>query len=228
LILLGVFSIYLAQGTLFFGLSLLPSVSVSLILNMTPLFVAIFSNQFLRESPTWLQWLGVGLTICGTIIYFLPVMFEKNQVVGIFIVIAGLAANIISSILGRKINREKTLYPLTVSTISIGIGACLLLLSNLAFQRFPPISWQNWIMIIILGLINTALAFTVWNYCLQTITAIEASIINSGMLVLVGIFSWVFIGEGLNLKEIIGMVVAICGVLLVQLRGRILNPKNGI
>ena len=227
LILLGIFGIFLAQGTLFFGLSLLPSVAVSLILNITPLFVALFSNQFLKESPTWFQWLGVSFTICGILIYFLPVVFEKNQAVGIFIVIIGLASNVIASILGRKINRDENLHPLTVTTISIGVGSCFLFVSNIAFQGFAFISWQNWIIILIMALVNTALAFAIWNYCLQTLSAIEASMINSGMLVLVGIFSWIFIGEILDLKEIIGMIIAVCGVLLVQLRGKTLNPKNG-
>ncbi len=77
-----------------------------------------------------------------------------------------------------------------------------------------------------MALVNTALAFAIWNYCLQTLSAIEASMINSGMLVLVGIFSWIFIGEILDLKEIIGMIIAVCGVLLVQLRGKTLIRKT--
>jgi drug/metabolite transporter (DMT)-like permease len=228
LVLLGVFNIFITQGALFFGLSLLPAVSVSLLMNLTPLLVTIFSNLFLKELPTWLQWFGVGLTTCGILIYFLPVVFEKNQVAGVLIILVALISSTISSILGRKINREETLFPLTVTAVSIGIGSCLLLFSDIVFQGFAPISWHGWIIILILALVNTALAFTVWNYCLQTLTAIEASMINSTMLIFVGIFSWIFTREALDIKEIVGMVIAVCGVFLVQLRGKIINPKNGI
>ena len=55
LILLGFVFYTLTQGTQFLGLSLLPAVSVSLMLNFTPIVVAIMGILFINEIPSRLQ-----------------------------------------------------------------------------------------------------------------------------------------------------------------------------
>jgi drug/metabolite transporter (DMT)-like permease len=55
LILLGIVFYVFTQGTVFLGLSLLPAVTVSLMLNFTPLVVAVLGIFFLREIPSALQ-----------------------------------------------------------------------------------------------------------------------------------------------------------------------------
>lgn len=52
LILLGLIFYTFTQGAQFLGLSLLPSVTVSLMLNFTPLIVAIMGIYILNENPS--------------------------------------------------------------------------------------------------------------------------------------------------------------------------------
>jgi len=40
------------------------------------------------------------------------------------------------------------------------------------------------------------------------------------MLIQIAILAWIFPGEGITLQEIIGIVVAAVGVVLVQMKGR--------
>lgn len=51
LILLGLIFYTITQGIIFLGLSLLPSVTVSLMLNFTPLIVAIMEFFYLMKNP---------------------------------------------------------------------------------------------------------------------------------------------------------------------------------
>ncbi len=48
----------------------------------------------------------------------------------------------------------------------------------------------------------------------------ESSIINGTMLIQIAILAWIFLGEGISLREIIGMAIAAVGAVLVQLRKR--------
>ncbi len=71
-----------------------------------------------------------------------------------------------------------------------------------------------------MAVVNTAFAFTLWNQTLRTLLATKSSIINGTMLIQIALLAWLFLGEKLTMKEIIGMILAGIGALLVQLTGR--------
>lgn len=216
LILLGLIFYTFTQGTQFLGLSLLPSVTVSLMLNFTPLIVAIMAIFLLKEKPTHLQWLGGILFIIGIIIYFFPLFFIGNQAIGLFIMIIGVIANAFSAIIGRNINRSKNISPIVVTFISMGVGAIILLVIGISLNGFPIISFKTWMFIIWLAVVNTAFAFTLWNLTLRSLTAMESSIINGTMLIQIAILAWIFLGESISIQEGIGMIIAAIGAIIVQ------------
>jgi drug/metabolite transporter (DMT)-like permease len=82
----------------------------------------------------------------------------------------------------------------------------------------PVIGLQSWAIIVWLAVVNTAIAFTLWNHTLRTLTAMESSIINGTMLIWIPIFAVLFLGEKITGKEITGLLVAGVGTLIVQLR----------
>lgn len=220
LILLGFLFYVFTQGTQFIGLSLLPAVTVSLWLNFTPLIVAFMAILFLNEFPTKLQWIGVLIFIIGIFTYFFPVELNQNQTTGLIVMTIGVFANAASAVLGRNINRENKLNPLVVTVVSMGIGSIILLITGLTIQGIPSISFQNLLFLLWLAIVNTALAFTIWNFTLRTLSAMESSIINGTMLIQIAVLAWLFLDEFISLKEGIGMLMAATGVLLVQLRIR--------
>jgi drug/metabolite transporter (DMT)-like permease len=220
LLLLGILFYVFTQGTQFIGLSLLPAVTVSLWLNFTPLIVAVMAIVLISEYPTKLQWFGVVLFILGIFTYFFPVALSENKELGIIVMTVGVLANSASAILGRNINREARINPIVVTIISMGIGSIILLMSGVIIQGLPSISFQNVLYLFWLAVINTALAFTIWNFTLRTLTAMESSIINGTMLIQIAVLAWIFLGEAISLQEGLGMLIAASGALLVQLRFR--------
>jgi drug/metabolite transporter (DMT)-like permease len=218
LVLLGLLFYAFTQGTQFIGLSLLPAVTVSLWLNFTPLIVAVMSISLLREIPSVLQWSGVILFIVGIITYFFPVDLSENQATGLIMMTIGVLANSSSAVLGRNINRGGKINPVVVTIISMGVGSLILLISGVVIQGLPSISTENILFLLWLAIINTALAFTIWNFTLRTLSAMESSIINGTMLIQIAVLAWIFLGETITLQEGIGMVIAACGAVMVQLR----------
>ena len=216
----GLLFIAFTQGSMFMGLQFLPAVTVSLWLNFTPIVVAVMAIFFLREYPTILQWGGAVIFIVGILTYFFPVSLSESQTIGLIVMTVGVFANSSSSVLGRDINRTGKLNPFVVTVISMGFGSVLLLVVGIVLQGLSPISTQNIIYLFWLAVINTAIAFVIWNYTLRTLTAMKSSIINGTMLIQIAVLAWIFLGEGISFQEIIGMAVATVGAVLVQLRVR--------
>ena len=220
LILLGFVFYTFTQGAQFLGLSLLPSVTVSLMLNFTPIIVAIMGIFLLSEKPTTIQWIGSSLFIVGIITYFLPISLIANQAIGLLVMLIGVLANAISAIIGRDINRNKDISPLVITFISMGVGAIILIIIGFSMNGIPEISFKTWGFLLWLAVINTAFAFTLWNLTLRTLTAMESSIINGTMLIQIAILAWYFLGETITFKEGIGMTIAAFGAVLVQIKKR--------
>ena len=224
LILLGILFICFTQGSMFMGLQLLPSVTVSLWLNFTPLVVAVMAIFLLKEYPAFLQWTGAVLFVIGIFTYFYPVRLSDNQSFGLIVMTVGVLANSGSAVLGRDVNRSGRINPYIVTLISMGFGAVVLLVVGITLQGLPSISMQNIIYLLWLAVVNTAIAFVIWNYTLRTLSAIESSIINGTMLIQIAVLAYIFLGEEISFKEIIGMSIAAIGAVLVQLKRRI-KPK---
>jgi drug/metabolite transporter (DMT)-like permease len=218
LIILGLLLYALTQGAVFLALAYLPAVTTNLLWSFSTVVVALFGVVWLAEHPTRFQWSGIVLATLGALIYFYPVSLPQGYQVGLAVSVIGVLANAGSVIFGRKINRARELHPLLVTAASMGIGALVLLTAGIAMQGLPSIGLTSWVIIAWLALVNTAVAFTLWNYTLQTLSATESSIINGTMLIWIPILAVVFLDEQVTGKELLGLIAAGIGTLIVQLR----------
>lgn len=216
LIWLGVTLIALVQGAQFVSLAYLPSVMVSLLLNLSPIMVGFMSLIWYRERPTKVQWIGILISAAGTLIYFLPIDFPQAKVIGLLAVAVGILSNSYATLFGRHVNQQSHLSPLIVTSVSMGIGSILMLAAGGLTQGFGKPSLLDWGIILWLALVNTALAFTLWNFTQRTLTAVESSLINSLMLPQIAILAFLFLGETMTVKEMAGLLLVGFGVLIVQ------------
>jgi drug/metabolite transporter (DMT)-like permease len=218
LALLGVLLYTLTQGAQFVGLSLLPAATLTLLLNLTPVAVALLGLALGGERTTSGQWGGILLSVLGAIIYFLPLNLPQGQALGLAVGMAGMLANAVAALLGRRVNRDGRLSPLLVTTVSMGIGGLLLLTVGAMAQGFGALGPRQWAIIVWLAVVNTAFAFTLWNHTLRTLTAVESSIIGNLMLPQIAVLAWVFLGETLTRRQIAGLALVGVGTLVVQVR----------
>ena len=179
---------------------------VSLVLNTTSVVVGLVGIYFLKESPTRLQWSGIVITVIGVCVYFLPISISGVLGIGLLAAISTMLGNTASSLLGRKVNLQSHLSPLVVTFVSMGIGSIVLLAVGIATQGLGKLSPGDWAIIAWLAVVNTAFAFTVWNHTMQTLTAVESSIINSLMMPQIAILAYFFLGETLTIKELLGLL----------------------
>jgi drug/metabolite transporter (DMT)-like permease len=217
LLLLGLLLYTVTQGAQFAALQYLRAATVSLVLNFTPVIVVLVSIPVLGERPTGRQWLWIAVLMSGVVIYFHPFDLRAGAILGLGIMVVGLIANALSAILGRWANRDQVLSPLGVTTVSMGFGSAVLLGTGITVQGLPPLSIQSWVIVGWLAVVNTAFAFTLWNRTLQTLSAIESSVITNTMLVQIAVLGWVFLGESLDGIDIVGLFLVMAGAIAVQL-----------
>jgi drug/metabolite transporter (DMT)-like permease len=213
---LGLVFYTFTQGGQFVTLEHLPAVTLSLLLNFSTVLVALFGVLALREATTSWQWAGIVVFVGGALVYFYPLSLPGGSALGLAWAGFTMCANAAAALLGRSVNRQGTIPPLLVTVVSMGIGAILLLGMGLAVQGLPPLSPAGWAVVGWLALVNTALAFTLWNASQRTLSAVESSLINNTMLVQIAVLAWLFLGERLDGSEVRGLVLASVGVLLVQ------------
>ena len=218
LLLLGLIFYAITQGAQFVSLFYLPALTVSLMLSFTPILVALLGILTLNERPAAIQWAGTGLYLAGVVVYFYPLILPQGELVGLVVAVVGVLANALSSVLGRRVNRSGDLEPLAVTVVSMGMGGVVLLAAGIATQGLPHLTLTHWAIILWLAVANTALAFTLWNHTLRTLSAMESSIINNTMLIQIALLAWLFLGETPTWRMVLGMVLAGLGTLLVEIR----------
>jgi drug/metabolite transporter (DMT)-like permease len=122
----------------------------------------------------------------------------------------------LSGILGREVARERQLDTLLLTAIPLAFGGGLLLVLGLLVEGSPRFTGTALIVVIWLAVVNTALAYLLYNHSLQTLTAFEVNIMmNLTPLATAGL-AGLLLGERLEEVQIVGMVVVIAGVGLVQ------------
>lgn len=215
---LGVFYYFATQSAQYVGLDFLPSVTVSLMYNLSASLITLISIWLLREKPTGLQWLGVAVNLAGILIYFTPLNIPVGAGIGLVVVAFGVLSNAVSAVVSRGLNRELVLSPLTVTLVSMGVGGTLMLGTGLAVEGWPQLSLQGWGIVVWLAALNTALAFTLWNYSMRALKAMESSLMSNLMLIFVAGLAFWILGEGISARQGLGMILALAGTVLVQVR----------
>lgn len=214
LVLLGLVFYAANQGAQFVAIDNQPAATTSVVLAWTPLVVAFFATWSLSEAPSARQVSGAVLVAVGAWLYFAGDL--GATVVGMTAALVGLAANVSAALLGRSVNRRTDAPPVVVTALSMAVGAVVLVVVGSAAEGVPTVSLRAWLIVGWLAVVNTALAFTLWNLSLRRLTAFESAAINNTMLIQIALLAWLFLDERPGAAEVTGMLLVSVGVFLAQ------------
>jgi drug/metabolite transporter (DMT)-like permease len=212
---LGVAFYAVTQGAQFVAIDNQPAATTSLVLSLTPFLVALLAGASLGERPLRRQVFGTVLVAAGAWLYFAG--FPGATGIGMAAAVVALVANVVSALLGRRINRPGDVSPVLVTALSMAVGAAILMAAGLAIEGLPAVSARAWLIIGWLATVNTAWAFTLWNLSLRRLTAVESAGINNTMLIQIALLAWLFLDERLGVVEWAGIALVTVGVALAQM-----------
>lgn len=217
LIAFGLLQYGVTQAAQFTALAVLPATTLSLMLAFTPALVAMLGAVVLNERIGWREIVGVMVFVMGALLYFLPGRLPEAALGGLAAGALGVMANAGQHLLGRKVNRDTGLPPSLITAVSMAVGAASLLGTGVAVQGWPEMTPNGWLIVGWLAVVNTALAFWLWNRAQRVLGALEASLINNTMMIQIAVLAVVFMGERPSAMQWLGLAVAGLGVLYVQL-----------
>lgn len=214
---LGLTGYTVAQGLQCLGLFYLPAVSVTFILNFTPVMVMVIGLFTLAERPTKSQLLGLGLVLMGAYLFFKSPL-SGSSLVGVLITLISGLGWALYMVYSRHTFIYEEFDLLGLTAFSMGFGTFILIIAAFTFEGVSNIPLSGWGIIVWLGVINTALAFFFWNHALQRLEAFETSVLQNTMLIQIAILSWFFLRERVTILKLMSIAIVFVGVLIVQLK----------
>ncbi len=218
LLLLGLFAYTLGNGTLYWGLQYMSATTGSFEMSLTPLLVLFLGIFWLKEIPTRWQVLGIVIVVAGSILFFSPGL-SSGEPLGLTVVGLGMIAIALSGILGREVARDRRVDTWFLTAIPLAFGGGLVLLLGWVFESPARLTVTTVAVVVWLAVVNTAIAYVLYNHSLQVLTALEVNIMMNLTPLATAALAWVMLGETIEPAQVVGMIIVIVGVGLVQWRG---------
>jgi len=215
LFLMGLCAYPLSNGALFWGLQYVPATTGAFLFSLLPLPGLFLALVWLREVPTRLQVVGLAVTLAGSALFFSPGL-SAGDPLALAVISLGVLAFAVFVVLSRGLARAGHVPTVPLTALPLGFGGGLLLLVALPLERPASPSLEGWGAVLWLAVVNTALAYVLYNHCIRILTALESNVLLSLSPLGTALLAGLFLGEQLAALQVIGLVVAVLGVLLVQ------------
>ncbi len=195
----------------FFQAIQVSSVAVALLAYSSfPVFTTLFEPIVFRESRRRVDLLTAGLVLLGVAILVPSFDLNNNTTAGIcWGVLSGLTFAIL-----LMMNRGLAIQfpPAVIAAGQSAFAALVLLLFLPAYYR--PLTPTDWLLLVILGVVFTALAHFLFIDSLRSVRAQYTSIVSALEPVYGSLFAWALLGEIPTARTIGGGTLIIAAVLV--------------
>ncbi len=216
LVVLGLVLYALIPAFMFLGLDRAEAVTFNFVFQAgIPLVLALSAGMILREPTSWWEWGGVGVVIAGMYVFF-PALPAGDEAAGVMLAAGAAIAIGGSNLIQRAIMRTQTISSLDATMIPMALGSATLLVIALIVEDFPALDGSALSLLLVLGVVNTAFAFTIWHQAMRTLNALHAGVIASAQIVEVAVMAWWFLGESLTAGRVVGSVLVLAGITVVH------------
>lgn len=208
----------LVTYTYFVAISRLP-LAVTLVIQFSgPAWMVLFGSLWRRRLPSWYVLLALGLTISGVI--FVTGAWQQNlsglDMLGLLFSFFALILFIAYLMLGRQLGKFLPSLPATT------YGALIASLFWLVVQppwSIPATTWNPHFLglIVLVGVIGMAVPFSLELAALRRLDATHAGIAATFELPASALIAFLWLGQSLNLWQILGCVLVLVGITVVQL-----------
>lgn len=195
-----------------------------IIFSTSPIITLIFAQIFLKEKTTFLQKIGILLSVIGVLYIVLNKgYFSGNisNIKGVILLLLSITAFTIYIILGKKSGSKFTAIEITVWITFIACIAfnILSLATHLQAgtlnQFFTPFIHRDFVWsILYLGILSSVLTSFLTNYALPIVPASQMAVLNNLSPVLSILSGVLFLDEKLYRYHIIGGLFVVIGIVI--------------
>ncbi len=184
----------------------------TLLTNLSPIWVGIFSLLFLSFRPRKSFWLGTLIALIGMTV-FVGVDTILNLQLD-FVFFLGVLSGVLYAlyILVSKSVLEK-LEVVTFITYSMIFSTIFLFIINVAFgEQFFGFSNKAWISLFVQGIVCQLIAWLLISYSTQKMRATRVSLSLLSQAIFATILAAIFVNEKITSVQMIGSVIILAGI----------------
>ncbi|RHX92432.1 DMT family transporter [Leptospira stimsonii] len=232
LIFLGIVGVFGFNFFFFLGMRKASPVNAAIIVALSPAITIFLSYLLLKTKITILQYVGTAVSFLGVLVVISDGNLNSVRTVlegeGILYIFLAAICWALYSVGMKKYLKGVSTVQITTFTSFFGT-ICLLLL--IIFSGDYHIEWSKtptsaWFAILYMAAFTTFFGYLFWNYGIQKVGPDKAAIFGNLIPVVAMLTTW-FLGESLNVFDIVGAILVIVGIFVVNSKfGRIPATQN--
>ncbi|NWF87652.1 EamA family transporter [Candidatus Bathyarchaeota archaeon] len=220
----GIFAVAFQRITYFYAVDLTTATIAAILFYTYPIFVTIYAASVLKEKVTFSTIAAIILTFVG--VALVVKIYETTWLNATFF---GIVSGMLSSaffalyfLTAKKLRSHYTNW--TLMFYGDGIGAAFL--TPIIFSTFPEIAsfpGQLWLLILAIAWFPSLLAYSIYSYAIKHVESSKGSILSVIEPLSAVILSTAILGEDFEQLQIIGVALALTGVIVLFYKPKLKN-----
>jgi len=198
--------------------------TAAMLIQVSPVLIAVLATVFLGERFT--GWLGLGLLLAfaGIVLIALSQPDGHNDLLGVALCLLAALVYSISLVVQKPLVSRLSALHVTWLACTIGALVCLPFAGQLVDDASRASTSDVW-WVIYLGLFPTAIAFTTYAFALRHMTASSLGITTYLVPPLTILMGWLFLGEVPPTMAYAGGALALIGVAVARRKPRVCDAE---
>lgn len=215
-LLLGTLNIGAFFLLLFIAAYRLPGGIASIIGSIQPIFIILLSWFFLKEKPGKNAYLAIVVMMFG-ICLLLKTQSTSLDLLGIIAAALGSIMMAFGVVLTKYFGKPKGVSQMVFTAWQLFFGSLILIPAVLLLEKpIPHLSTMNIAGLIILGVMNTGIAYYLWFRGIEKLGPVKVSFLGPINPLTAFILGYLLLGQRVSMPQIVGVLFIIVGVFVSQ------------
>ena len=194
--------------------------TAAMLIQVSPVLIAVLAVLFLRERSTATLWLGLVVAFAGVVVISLSTSPGGDRdLLGVLLCLLAAAVYSVSVILQKPLMSRLPAIQVTWVACTVGTAACLpfapTLVDDLGSASAADIGW-----VVYLGFFPTAIAFTTYAYALTYMSASSLGVTTYLVPPITVVMAWLLLAETPPPLTYVGGALCLVGVALARRKPR--------
>lgn len=215
------------------GLNWTTASSTSIVMAMTPVFVALLSISIKQERLHWAAWLGILVSFVG---FYLVITkqagsfhFSWQSLRGDLLIFFGNFLWAVYTVFSKPLLEKISPLKLTAVTMAFGTVFYLPIAAKDIVQlQWREISFQAWAYLLYSALFVLVVSYVIWYASVRRVGNSKTAIYGNFTPVFTVLFAYIFLSEKITLLQAVGALIILMGVYLTRSGYKHFEEKKGI